>query len=145
MVIEISIAIVAVAFVVLVVYLIKVLKTLNETLQSVNETVGQIEEDLDAISKQSVSVLKQTEQLAVDLNQKSQHLDSLFASVKGIGDGVNQVSTSMVAQAEQHRRQLGNLLAAVSFGLETWQKWKEMRRREKEMNKEDTLHVGQPK
>lgn len=132
MVIEISVAVIAVAIVVLVIYLVKVLKTLNTTLQSVNETVEHIEKDLDRISKQSVSVLEETQALTADLNQKSQKLDNLFASVKSFGDSVDQVSTSLVAQAEQHRTQLGNLLALSRFGLEVWQQWKSISKRDKQ-------------
>lgn len=131
MIIEISIAVIAIAVVVLVVYLVKVLKTLDATLQSVNETVKHIEGDLHKISDQSVSILEETRALTADLNHKSQKLDSLFSSAKGIGDSVDQVSASLVAQAEQHRTQLGNLLAITTFGLETWQQWKCMRKREK--------------
>lgn len=147
LIIEISVAVIALAIAVLVIYAIQVLKTLNgtlravhktvekiesETLQTVEQTVKQIESELEAISKQSLSVLQETEQLAADLNQKSQHLDSLFASVKGIGDGFNRVSTTMVAQAEKHREPLGQLLALTSFGLETWQRLKDIWGRGKE-------------
>lgn len=146
LIVEISVAVIAVAIVILVIYTIQVLRTLNGTLQAVHktveqiengtlqavqQTVKQIESDLGAISRQSLSVLQETEQLTADLNRKSQHLDSLFSSVKGIGDGVNQVSTTMVAQAEKHREQLGHLLALTSFGLETWQKLRDIWKRKK--------------
>lgn len=131
MIIEISVAVIAVAIVVLVIYLIKVLRTLDVTIKSVQDTVERVERNVDDISKQSVSVLEETKVLTADLNQKSQKLDSLFASAKGIGDSVDQVSASMVEQAEQHRVQLGNLLALTSFGLETWQQWKNIRKQER--------------
>lgn len=132
MVIEISIAVIAVAIVVLVIYLVKVLKTFNTTLQSVNETVAHIEGELDQISKQSVSLLEETRALTTDLNQKSQKLDNLFSSAKSFGDSIDQVSASLVAQAEQHRAQLGNLLAISRFGLEVWQQWKSISKRDKQ-------------
>lgn len=137
MVVEISVAVIAVAFVVLVVYIVRVLKTFQETLQSVNKTVERIDGDWEMIREQSVDLLQETKALAADLNQKSRQLDSLFVSVKDVGNSVNQVSSAVARQAERHREQLGNLLAITGFGLETWQKWKEMKRREPSPQKED--------
>lgn len=131
MVIEISIAVIAVAIVVLVIYLVKVLKTLDTTLQSVNKSVEHIEAELDQISEQSVSLLEETKALTADLNQKSQKLDNLFTSAKNFGDSIDQVSASLIAQAQQHRTQLGNLLAISGFALEVWQQWKSISKQDK--------------
>lgn len=130
MITQISMAVIAIAIVILVVYLIRVIKTLDVTLKSVNDTVAKVEGHLHDLSAQSVSILEETKTLTADLNRKSQKLDSLFTSVKGMGDSVEQVSASLAVQAEKHREQLGNILAITSFGLELWQQWKDSRRRE---------------
>lgn len=163
MIIEISVAIIAISIVALVIYAFKVMRTLNDTLQSVRESVDHVHAQLndtltlarktadrvnaqfDDISEQSLAVLRETQALTADLNRKSQHLDDLFSSVrglgdsvKGIGDSVNEVSAQMVSQAARHRTELGNALALVSFGLETWHKWKTIRNRERDKSEEDS-------
>ena len=92
MIIEISIAVIAVAFVILVVYLIIALKSLSETLLQVNETLKETRPKIEELTAESVKFLRNTNEISGNLQLKMESLDPLFRIVSLVG---NQAAESV--------------------------------------------------
>lgn len=94
MIIDLSIALIALAFVILVVYLIIALRSLNRTLQQVNETLGETRQKIDDMTTESVKLLRNTNEISGNLHQKLESLDPLFKVVSLVGNqAVNTVES----------------------------------------------------
>jgi uncharacterized protein YoxC len=95
MLIELSVAIIAVAFVGLTAYVIISLRSINETVQTVSRTLEKVQLHVDEVTRETVVLMKSTTQITEDLHNKLKHVDALFESVGEVGDAVNQVTASM--------------------------------------------------
>lgn len=73
--IEISIAVVAVAFVVLVIFLVKVLISVCRTLDRINRTLPEVQ-----------ALLRETQKTTSDINSKLESLDGIFKAISLVGD-----------------------------------------------------------
>jgi uncharacterized protein YoxC len=100
MILEISLAVVALAFVVLVFYLVQTLKTLNGSLDEIRGTMVQMKGELTQVSSEVKDVLYHTNQMAVDVRAKLQDLDPLFNSVNDVGKVVNDLTSTVRHSAE---------------------------------------------
>lgn len=137
--IEISVALIAVAFTVLVIYLIITLRSARASLQQTNETLIQVQGQLDRISEESLKLIHNTTLLTEDVHGKIKQLDSLFESISHVGESVNEVTSSVkqvsatVAQtvtsnvqraAEQNDERLEQILKYASAAMKLWFRWK---------------------
>jgi uncharacterized protein YoxC len=78
MIIEISVGIIAVAFLGLVIFLIKVLLTANSTLRQSRLTMMHVQKEVQDLSEESQKLLKTVNGLTSDIKEKSASLNFLF-------------------------------------------------------------------
>jgi uncharacterized protein YoxC len=89
MILQISVGIIAIAFVALVIYLIQTLKSLNTTLMVTQQTVNQLTEKVSQIGAEVTDVIHSTNLVTQDVRRKMNSLDFLFNSVSDVGQIVN--------------------------------------------------------
>lgn len=144
---EISIFIIALAFAILVVYVIKTLKSVQKSTEQINEGLIHMQKEIDLVSKETTELIRNTNKLTIDLQEKSKSLDSLFHSIDDVGIVVNQVTQSAkqvsstltgtlqrsVKNATVQRDKVDEVMKYISLGLSIWQKFQS--RKEKQVNK----------
>lgn len=150
MVIEVSLAVIAVAFVLLVIYLIVTLKTLKLTLNQVGYFIFDARKQLDEMGVEAKKAIDHANQISVDLKYKMDTLNPLFQSVENIGEVLEGKAETFKKKFEQirtinsisplniHRRDLSedltgpkaivpDILELASLGIRLWQKLKKRR------------------
>ncbi len=95
MLVGLSIAVIAAAFVALTIYLIIALRSINDSVQQVSRTLEKVQLQVDEVTRETVILMKSTNQITQDLHKKIKQVDSLFESVSEVGEAVNQVTSSM--------------------------------------------------
>jgi uncharacterized protein YoxC len=95
MLIELSVAVIAAAFVALTIYLIIALRSVNDSVQQVSLTLEKVQLQVDEVTRETVVFMRTTNQITEDLHKKLKQVDSLFESVGEVGEAVNQVTSSM--------------------------------------------------
>jgi len=90
-----SAAVAAIAFLVLVIYLAKTLKSLQGTLDSVANTLTGLERQLDGVTRETTELLHKTNALAEDIQEKSENLNSVVVAVKDVGSSVQRFNHSI--------------------------------------------------
>lgn len=98
MIIQFSVALIAVAFVVLVAFLIVTLRSMSDLLKQTNTTIRELQGEIKGISKEASHLLQHTNQVTVDVLDKLHSLEPTFDSVKNVGEVVEDI-TSSVKQA----------------------------------------------
>lgn len=100
---ELSLALIAVAFVVLVVFLIKTLKAAEKSLDKTSQTLEEVQKTIDELSYEVKQVVRQANDITGDVQHKMKQIDPVLESVKNVGDvlsevtlAAKQVSTSMI-------------------------------------------------
>lgn len=88
-VIQISVAVIAVAFLVLLYSLVQTLKTLRGTLEETKETIGQLRTEVIQISVDVKEAIHNTNEMTRDVRTKLRSLDVLFTSVNDIGHAIH--------------------------------------------------------
>ncbi|NIK80219.1 uncharacterized protein YoxC [Paenibacillus castaneae] len=88
-VIQISVAVIAVAFLVLLYSLVQTLKTLRGTLEETRETIGQLRTEVTQISVDVKEAIHNTNEMTRDVRTKLRSLDVLFTSVNDIGHAIH--------------------------------------------------------
>jgi uncharacterized protein YoxC len=86
MIIEISVAVIAIAFVILVVYLIMMIKALRVTLGQVNQTLIETRKQLGEVGLQAQKVMEHTNQISFDLKHKVEAFTPIFNAVTNAGE-----------------------------------------------------------
>ncbi|PWU15450.1 MAG: hypothetical protein C5B45_02540 [Chlamydiae bacterium] len=79
MIIEVCIAVSTIAFVVLVIFLIMTLRNSCATLKKTKHTLTKVEGELKQISSESVTLLKNVNDMTLDIKEKLESLNFLFA------------------------------------------------------------------
>jgi uncharacterized protein YoxC len=135
-IVYVSVAVIALAFVVLVYHVSKVLQSVQRTLNNTVDTLGSLEQQLDGITKETVELLHRTNRLADDVERKTQALNPFFDSVKGVGDSiqtVNQtirsVSNKVSNETERQSEQISQVVQWSNVVFEIWEKWKGKKKR----------------
>jgi uncharacterized protein YoxC len=95
LIIEISVAAVALAFVVLVVFLITTLRSMSALLVQTNATIHELQHHLAGVTKEASDVLRHTNAVTVDVLNKLHSLEPTFHSVKQVGEAVDEITTSV--------------------------------------------------
>lgn len=134
-----SVALIAIAFLVLVIFISKTLKSLQVTLDSVSDTLKGFEKQLEGITSETALLLQKTNALAEDIQQKSQDLNSVVEAVKGIGTTVNKFNGSLRTivhtidqQVEENKEKISQVVQWGNLFLELKDKWQT--RRQKKMS-----------
>ncbi|MEF3303711.1 DUF948 domain-containing protein [Paenibacillus sp. GYB003] len=137
MIIQISVACIAAAFIVLVVFLVAALQSARASLKQVNETLAHIDAKMDAISGETVKLMRQTQQIADDVQGKMKSLDTLFHSIGQVGESVHQITASVKQvsatvsnsvrlageKAVKERNTTAELVEWASLAVHLWRKW----------------------
>lgn len=126
-----SVAVIAIAFLVLVIYLSKTLKSLQVTLDNVSHTLAGLEKQLDGVTKETTVLLHKTNSLATDIQQKSENLNTVVTAVKEVGDSVRRfngsiqkITSSVNTQLEQNKDKISQVVQWSNVLLEIKDKWK---------------------
>jgi uncharacterized protein YoxC len=143
-----SVALIAIAFVVLVVYLAKTLKSLQGTLTSVSETLTGLEKQLKGVTSETAELLQKTNALADDIGRKSESLNSVVDAVKGVGatltkfNGTLQnLTNSFDKQVEDNKEKISQIVQWSDVVLELKDKWKAGKEAKNELNSKENHRV----
>lgn len=138
MVIEWSVAFIALAFIVLVVYTVLTLRSARASLDQVNQALSQMQQQLNDISKETLELLQQTNRITADVHNKIKSADSLFQSAQQVGEAVHEVVSSVkqvsatvsqsvmnhVQQAvHKNRNTVSEMTEWATIAIRIWQKW----------------------
>jgi len=125
-----SVAVIAIAFLVLVIFLSKTLKSLQITLESVSKTLVGLEGQLDGVTKETAVLLHKTNALADDIHRKSESLNTVVDAVKGVGESVNKFNQSVQTivgsvdrQIDQNKEKISQIVQWSNVLLELKDKW----------------------
>lgn len=136
-----SVALVAIAFLVLVIYVAKTLKSLQETLGSVSKTLAGLERQLDGVTHETTELLQKTNALADDIQEKSKNLNSVVTAVKDVGTTVNKfngslknLSNSFEIQVEENKEKVSQIVQWSNVFLELKDKWDAKKKEKSESN-----------
>jgi uncharacterized protein YoxC len=147
----ISVAVVAVAFVVLVIYIIQTLKSLTQTLNHISHTVESLEGQLQGVTRETENLLKKTNDLAADIQQKSKKLDSVVIAVEEVGQtlqtfnrSINSISNKVIQKVADNQDKISQVISWGKLAGELKDKWSEIKERKKH-NKEAHIVIDNRK
>ena len=149
MIIEISVAVVGLAFVALVIYLIMMIKSLRVTLGQVNQTLVEARKQLGDVGGQAQKILEHTNQVSFDIKNKVEAFNPIFNAVSNAGEILEHKTFAIKKEffASEHEEghkqsslheekkssQTEGVLAAAAIlelagiGVRLWQKFKKRR------------------
>jgi uncharacterized protein YoxC len=126
-----SVAVIAIAFLVLVISLSKTLKSLQTTLDSVSGTLDGLEKQLDGVTRETTELLHKTNNLADDISRKSESLNSVVSAVKDVGNtvqrfnqSIHNVQTMVDLQIDKNKDKISQVVQWSNVFLELKDKWK---------------------
>jgi uncharacterized protein YoxC len=126
-----SVAVIAIAFLVLVISLTKTLKSVQTTLDSVSHTLDGLETQLQGVTKESADLLHKTNRLAEDIQQKSEELNTVVyavkdvgSSIQGLNSSVKKVTTSISSNLEKNQDKISQFVQWGKAAMELRDKWK---------------------
>ncbi|MDP4085890.1 MAG: DUF948 domain-containing protein [Bacillota bacterium] len=133
-----SIALIAIAFLVLVIYLSKALKSLQSTLDNVSKTLVGVEKQLEGVTSETTSLLQKTNELADDLKRKSDGLNTIVDAIRDVGitvskfnKSIRNITDSVDIQVEESKEKISQIVQWSNVFLEFREKWKERKLKEK--------------
>ncbi|WP_165861422.1 DUF948 domain-containing protein [Paenibacillus paeoniae] len=128
LVVEISIVVVAIATVVMLLAAFRTLKLAGAAIEDVQKTLGDLRVEMLQISHDAREVVRNTNAVTMDAQKKMKELDSLFSSVKEIGQAtravtqsVKEAATGAVSKVQQsgknREKSEGGKIAAIADGI----------------------------
>lgn len=115
-----SAAIAAIAFLILVINLSKTLKSVDNTLDTLSRTVDRLEGQLKDVTAETAELLHKTNVLAEDVQHKTEQLNTVVYAVKDVGSSVHnlnqslrKVTTTVASQVEKNQYKISQ---AVQWG-----------------------------
>ncbi|MFC3749900.1 DUF948 domain-containing protein [Paenibacillus sp. GCM10012306] len=121
MIIELSVALVAVAFAVLVFFLIKTLRSAKDSLDNVSQTLQEVQKTIDELTYEVKTTVRHANDITVDVQNQLQKIDPIMDSVKNLGEVMNELTLTAkqvsVTVIEKYRksRELKEKSKAVSI------------------------------
>lgn len=150
MIIEICIAIIALAFVALVITVVVLAKGFQQTLFEVNQTLAEVRKELDGLGGRTSKVIEHTNQVSYDIKRKLESLDPIFNALSNVGDylehktfslrkesldsshkesRLSDVDSEMLDEtASREPIRAGDVLELMDIGIRLWQKIKKRRK-----------------
>lgn len=108
MIIELSVALVAIAFAVLVFFLIKTLKSAKDSLDKVSQTLQEVQKTMDELTYEVKTTVRHANEITADVQGKIQKIDPVIDSVKNLGDVMNELTLTVkevsVTVIEKYRK-----------------------------------------
>ncbi|WP_050181103.1 DUF948 domain-containing protein [Domibacillus robiginosus] len=115
-----SAAVAAIAFLILVINLSKTLKSVDNTLDTLSRTVDRLEGQLKDVTAETAELLHKTNALAEDVQHKTEQLNTVVYAVKDVGSSVHnlnhslkKVTTTVASQVEKNQYKISQ---AVQWG-----------------------------
>ncbi|MCP3762455.1 DUF948 domain-containing protein [Domibacillus sp. A3M-37] len=115
-----SAAVAAIAFLILVLNLSKTLKSVDNTLDTLSRTVDRLEGQLKDVTAETAQLLHKTNALAEDVQHKTEQLNTVVYAVKDVGSSVHnlnhslkKVTTTVASQMEKNQFKISQ---AVQWG-----------------------------
>ncbi|PPA70442.1 DUF948 domain-containing protein [Jeotgalibacillus proteolyticus] len=102
MIIESSVAAIAIAFIWLVVFVIRLLQKGMVTLGETNRTLDEVRNAVHGLTQESSKLINTANQVTVDAKHKMRTVDPLMESVQDVGEVIHQITNS-VKQATNTR------------------------------------------
>jgi uncharacterized protein YoxC len=140
------VAFIAVAFFILVIYISKTLKAVRVNLESVTKTLGGLEKQIEGVTNETTSLLKKTNLLAEDLQQKSESLNSVVDAVKDIGTTLSHfnqtlqtVTNAVDRQVEGNKEKISQVIQWGNVLLELKDKWKTKKQQKALLTKQEIV------
>lgn len=127
MIYEISVALIAAAFVVLVLYLIFTLRSLIKTLNYINATLAPMQRHAEDLCEQTEDLLNQATVLTEDLHKKLDATNGVFNSISNLGERLEHITEGFKPQKEPRPIPINEILEWGLLGYQLWQKFKNRR------------------
>ncbi|HEY2491468.1 MAG TPA: DUF948 domain-containing protein [Paenibacillus sp.] len=109
--IEISVALIAVAFAILVIFLIKTLRAATHSLDKTTQTLQEVQKTIDELSYEVKQTIRHANDITVDVQAKMKQIDPVMDSVQNIGEvlsevtlAAKQVSTTLIDKMKSNKR-----------------------------------------
>lgn len=109
--IQISVALIAVAFTVLVIFLIKTLRAATQSLDKTTQTLQEVQKTIDELSYEVKQTIRNANDITVDVQAKMKQIDPVMNSVQNIGEvlsevtlAAKQVSTTFIDKIKSNKR-----------------------------------------
>lgn len=136
LILYISVAVIAAAFLVLVIFLSRVLKSLQKTLESVSGTLAGLEKQFDEVMKESTVLLQRTNAIVDDVQRKSERVNSVVDAVKDVGTTIShfnqtlqRITNTVDVQVEKNEDKISQVVQWGNVFLELKDKWKSKKKR----------------
>ena len=134
-VLYLSAAVAAIAFLVLVFFLGNTLKSLQVTLDSVSKTLVGLESQMQGISLETTQLLHKTNVLAEDLKEKSENLNTVVHAVRDVGTSIQSFNTSIQKvsnkvqqEIDDNQERISQVVQWSNIAMEIREKWKTRKR-----------------
>lgn len=115
-----SAAVAAIAFLILVLNVSKTLKSVDNTLDTLSRTVDRLEGQLKDVTAETAELLHKTNALAEDVQHKTEQLNTVVYAVKDVGSSVHnlnhslkKVTTTVASEMEKNQYKISQ---AVQWG-----------------------------
>lgn len=140
-IVEISAAVAAAAFVVLVIYTVVFLRAAGQSLDQANEALSQVRQELREVSRESVALLESSRVLIQDvettmhaldpiflsLKQSGQALETVTHSVRQVSAAVNRSASGIEAGLINQQSRIAEAAEYAAIGVQLWHKWQSHR------------------
>ena len=120
----------AIAFLVICVVLAMFLVQLLKTVKGINETLDGIQGQIQGITRESTDLLHKANRLTEDIQDKSLRLNSVVDAVKGVGDSVqtlnssvDRVTNSITHNISQNEDKISQVVQWSNVAMEVADKW----------------------
>ena len=130
-VLYLSAAVAAVAFLILVIFVGRTLKSLQVTLDSVSKTLIGLESQMQGVSLETAQLLHKTNTLAEDLQHKSENLNTVVHAVKDVGSSIQRfnttiqkVSNKVEDELDRNQDTISQIVQWSNVAMEIREKWK---------------------
>lgn len=124
---EVSVAIIAAAFVALVIYLILTLKGLTAFLGQTQKLVIKLDNELPATNDKVQRLLENSNQLTFTVRDQLSNFDPLLGSIKILGTAAENFlseseKVSHAKKTNDWKQNVGDILDLAALGAQVWQK-----------------------
>ncbi|MBE4908303.1 DUF948 domain-containing protein [Bacillus luteolus] len=135
-----SVALIAIAFLILVIFLSRTLRSLQITLDNVAKTLSGLEKQMEGITVETTELLHKTNALATDIQEKTKKLNTVVDAVQDVGvsiqrfnGSIQKVSENVSVQVERNQEKVTQVIQWGNVLIDLWDKWKD----KKEVKRED--------
>lgn len=122
----------AIGFLILCVALAMTLNSLKNTLKEVSGTVSGLESQLQGVTLETTNLLHKTNELAEDIQVKSEKMNTVVDAVKGVGNSVTdlnasirRITSTVSSQVEDNEEKIAQVVQWSNVVMGIRDKWKE--------------------